>query len=112
MSELMNNELINWAFPGGIGIVVLGAIGWVIKRIFDKKKSAHEIKPNNQYQIVNVTQSLNSDSDMENSKMTKKNKEEIPIEIRRSRTNILFIDDNLDKDSDPYIFEDIVERLS
>lgn len=97
MSELMNNELINWAFPGGIGIVVLGAIGWVIKRIFDKKKSAHEIKPNNQYQIVNVTQSLNSDSDsdsdMENSKMTKKNKEEIPIEIRRSRTNILFIDD-------------------
>ncbi|EKN5103578.1 response regulator [Yersinia enterocolitica] len=98
MTELLHNEFINWAFPEGLGVVLLGVVGWAIKIIYEKRKPDDKSSNYNDgrfFQTINVTPhnytDTDTDTDMEKNLMQDKDRK--PIEVRRDITNILFIDD-------------------
>ncbi|CAH5069878.1 hypothetical protein [Serratia marcescens] len=96
MLSFLHNEIITSAFPGGVGIIAAGAIGWMIKTWFERrnaKSKEKEPKDVGLVQTINVTQTNHTMPDVSAEKSIMNEKDKLPIEVRRERTNILFIDD-------------------
>lgn len=98
MLSFLHSDLITSAFPGGVGIIAVGAVGWMIKTWYERRSEKNQSKDDETknaglFQTINVTQTNNPVSDLNAARNIMDEKEKLPIEVRRERTNILFIDD-------------------